>query len=206
MKGKSLLTARAQAAMRLGRAALVCFALILAGCRRSSEQRANPQPVGTPKTSSLIEALPQKPLPVCPTVLPLKIPSPTASRHHQIVLSWNASTSSAGPEDKSLGYCLYRSEKPITAKKLAGCRNCELINQNPIIGNGCVDVDVEDGQTYFYAALAIQAGKDPSWFSNKTRARIPRGLPTSRPSSSYPLCREPPPPKQAPNTPGLSDR
>ena len=206
MKGKNVLTVRTQAAIRLGRAALACSALILAGCRRSSEQRANSQPTSVPKTNPSIEAQLQKPLPVCPSGLALIIPSTTTDRHHQVVLSWNASSSSSGPQDKSLGYCLYRSGKPITAKKITECRNCELINQNPVSGTGCVDADVEDGKSYFYAALAIQAGKDPSWFSNKTKARVPRNLPTSHPSASYPLCREPPPSKQAPNAPGPSDR
>ncbi len=189
---------RGQAAMRATKAAMACLALILAGCRPSSEQRAEAQPAYV-RRSSPIEAQPAK-LPPCPPGLPLIIP-PIATARHQVVLSWNPSTSATGPLDKSLGYCLYRSEKPIRAKKLAECRNCELINQNPVIGTGCVDVDVEDGKTYFYAALAIQNGRSPSVFSNQAEAPIQRKPPMTHPASSYPLCREPSVTKEAPGRP-----
>jgi hypothetical protein len=186
--------------MHVGKAASACSVLILAVCSRVSERPANPQAVSTPKTVTAIQAPRQKPLPPCPVAPILNIQPPPRSRHHDVVLSWNPSTSSAGPQDKALGYCVYRSKKPITANKIEECRNCELISRNPVIGTGCVDVDVEDNQTYYYAALALQAGKQPSSFSNKAKAEV-RGT-DSRPHSpsSYPLCREPFAAKQGPNT------
>jgi hypothetical protein len=196
-----------QSGARIAKAAIVSFALILAGCK-GSEHRSDSRPAGNARQNIRTAAQSQKPLPPCPPGVAPKLQSATTSRrHHQVVLSWNPSTSSTGPQDKSLGYCLYRSDKPIPAKKIAECRNCELISPTPIMSTGCVDVDVEDGQTYFYAVLAVQAGKrDPSLFSNKAKAPIPRKRPGPHPPNSYPLCREPSPTNQVPSTPTVSNR
>jgi hypothetical protein len=200
MAGLNVRRIRGKSATHIAKTASACSVLILAVCSRVSERPTNPQTVSTPKPATAIQAPRQKSLPECPVGPILKNQLPPASRHHDVVLSWNPSTSSASPQDKALGYCLYRSNKPITANKIEECKNCELISRIPVIGTGCVDVDVEDNQTYYYAALAIQAGKQPSSFSNKTKAEIPKKAPSPHPPSAYPLCREPSLSQRGPNT------
>jgi hypothetical protein len=117
---------------------------------------------------------------------------PAAVVHHKVVLSWNPSVSAGQPGNDPVGYCLYRSKQQILAKKLKDCKDCEQVTHQPIIGTGCVDNLVKDGQTYFYVAIAINPGERTSEFSNQTMAVIPPDKESLGKPSSYPLCREPP--------------
>lgn len=179
---------RRKSALSVWITTMVCLAMILVGCK-TSEQTPNPKPMPLSRANAPAARM-EKPLPRCPSGSSAGFQSNPA-RHHRVVLSWNPSDSSAGPNDKSLGYCLYRSEKPIVAKKIAKCKNCESINEKPILSTGCVDVDVGDGKTYFYAVLAIRAKNPPSLFSNKAEVHIPKKETRADFSSSYPFCREP---------------
>lgn len=111
--------------------------------------------------------------------------------HHKVTLTWNASSPSADPARKAVGYCLYRSTTQNVAKLEPKCPDCEQINKTPIVGTGCVDDLVKDGATYYYVAMAINAGGTTSSSSNEAPAQIPPTKESngSVPVGSYPLCR-----------------
>jgi len=114
-----------------------------------------------------------------------------------VVLTWKASPSSSGPDDQSVGYCLYRSNKDITATELEDCKNCERVNRRPIVGGGCVDVHVKDGLTYYYVAGSIKIGSAVQELSHKTIAIIPTNPKKRQTSSQYPPCQPDSPPETA---------
>ena len=95
-----------------------------------------------------------------------------------------------------MGYCLYRSAtKNVADKKATGefrCTGCEQINFIPVTGTACIDTLVPDASTYYYVATAINQTGTLSTASNETRAEIPPGTQSIKPSltGSYPLCRE----------------
>jgi hypothetical protein len=117
-------------------------------------------------------------------------PSAAATGHHRVVLTWNASASSARPEDNAAGYCLYRSKKKDEARKNPTCSDCEQINPIPVAGTGCVDDLVQDHALYYYVATAISGQGKSSVSSNEIQVSIPDSQhSTVFPASPYPLCR-----------------
>jgi len=175
---------------------LACTVLTGNACNRSQQEPAV-QPADRTKARTEAPVL-QRPLPDCPPENASK-PSSAASElpgeataanlHHRVVLTWNASDSSTGPTDPAVGYCVYRSRKgPITANTLNRCRNCKRINRRPIVGTACVDNDVRDGRTYYYAAAAIRSGSALSSFSNKITAIIPSSAQSPQSASPHPSC------------------
>ena len=175
---------------------MACTLLTANACNRSQQEPAV-QPADRSKARTEAPIL-QRPLPDCPPENSSK-PSSAASdspgeataanHHHRVVLTWNASQSSSGPTDPTVGYCLYRSRKgAITANKLDRCQNCNRINLRPIVGTACVDNDVRDGHTYYYAAASIRPGSQLSSFSNKTTAIIPTNAKSPQSASPYPSC------------------
>lgn len=112
---------------------------------------------------------------------------------HKIVLRWNPSTSSSGVTDRSLRYCVYRSETAITAPRRLDCPSCLTITPNPIIGTSCMDNFGDGTKAYYYAATAIDAAGNESIFSNKMTARLSR-----QPGTSSAATRQAPQPCSAP--------
>jgi hypothetical protein len=174
-----------------------CSLLIANACSRST-QELTWQPADDSKAITRGPVL-QSPLPDCPPENSSKAPSAAASEssveqsaanhHHRVVLTWNASSSSTGPADPAVGYCLYRSRKgKIAANDLHRCKNCRRINRRPIVGTACVDNDVRDGDTYYYAAASIRSGSALSSFSNKATAIIPLSGKSPETASPYPSC------------------
>lgn len=165
---------------------LCCGLFLLSGCRRSDRENA----VVEQRSNANRQVLTQPPqLPDC-DLSPNQAESSMTSGHHRVVLTWNASSSSNGPGDQSVGYCIYRSRNgDITAKDLDHCNNCTRLNRRPIIGTGCVDAQVEDGATYYYVTSGIRGGSKVGLFSKKTTAAIPANAPPKSSDSPYPLCR-----------------
>ncbi len=133
---------------------------------------------------------PEPQLPRCP--LAGARPSSAIAGHHTVTLSWKASLPSAHPEDNTVGYCLYRSQKKHVAKKNARCSECEQVNAVPIVGTSCVDDLVADGATYYYVSTAINPQGTLSTSSNEIPVSIPASKSTAgRASATSPLCRRP---------------
>jgi len=186
-----------QAVKRLLPVIFACSFLIANACSRSP-QELNWQPADDSKAITQGPVLPH-PLPDCPPENSSKPASRAASEllgeesaanhHHHVVLNWKASSSSAGPTDPAVGYCLYRSRKDkITANDLNGCENCKRINRRPIVGTACVDSDVGDGRTYYYAVASIRSGSPLSSFSNNATAVIPSDAKSPQSASPFPSC------------------
>jgi hypothetical protein len=186
-----------QAGRRLLQVIFACSLLTANACSRS-RQEPTVQPGDHSRARTEVPVL-ARPLPDCPPENSAKPPSSAASEllgeesaanhHHRVVLTWNASTSSTGPTDATVGYCLYRSEKQdITAKNFNDCMNCKQINGRPIVGTACVDNNVRDGGKYYYVVGAIRVGSPLSPFSNKTIAIIPSNAKSPQSASPYPSC------------------
>jgi hypothetical protein len=162
----------------------ICPALIVAGCSESPKTTTDPPTADAPKNVAKMKAS-QSPS-ECPGALASQ---PTG---HKVVLTWNLSTSSKGPDDKSLGYCVYRSDQKIVVDTLDGCTDCKKITPTPIFGTGCVDDFGSDPNVhYYYAAIAVGPNGQRSRFSNKTSAKLPRMKKESRSglNQTYPACR-----------------
>lgn len=181
-----------QACRRLLEVIFACTLLTANACNRSrQEPTVQPAAHSTARTEAAVLA---QPLPDCPQNPLEKPPSleesePKADHHHSVVLTWNASPSSQGPTDPTLGYCLYRTGKQdISAKNLDHCIKCKRVNLRPIVGTACVDNTVRDGGKYYYVAGAIQVGNPLSSFSKKTIAIIPSNAKSPQSANPYPLC------------------
>lgn len=163
----------------------------------SRSLRANTQTAETPKKNGALPAPAQPGLPRCPEVdRPAPPPLSPETVHHTVTLSWNPSTSAANAGNQSVGYCLYRSQKPGIPKKISECTMCVQVNSLAIAGTACVDNQVQDGETYHYVvtyvvarANANKAETSPS--SNEATAHIPINSKSAKSPSvaSYPLCR-----------------
>jgi hypothetical protein len=91
-----------------------------------------------------------------------------------VTLSWNPSVpASAHPRDAVIGYIVYRSTTP---------RNTSAppINTQRLTGTGCVDTQVQPGETYYYVARAVSASGALSSPSNEVAVRIPVSAPGSK--------------------------
>jgi len=170
--------------MRVLKAAVPCLLILLSGCRKPTEATAAPQSVekAPPQVKTRPPELPDCDLP------PGKVEASRAAGNHRVLLTWNPSASSSGPNDETVGYCLYRSTKDIRAKDLKNCENCERVNRRPIIGGGCTDANVKDGLTYYYVAGSTRIGSAVQDLSHKTIAIIPTKSKKRQISSQYPLC------------------
>jgi len=167
--------------LRIVRVTVTCAPLLVAGCSRSPE--TTPQAVGDLKPAAQMKVS-QTP-PECPGALASQ---PTG---HKVLLKWKASASSTGPNDRVLGYCVYRSDHNIVADTLEGCRECRKITPTPIFGTACVDDFGNDSNTYYYAAVTLDPRGKRSKFSNKTSASSTRMHSRSRfgDDQTYPACR-----------------
>jgi hypothetical protein len=159
----------------------ICAALLVVDCSKNVKTTADPQ-----KMIAEVKAF--RSPPECPGALASQ---PTG---HKVLLTWNVSKSSSGPDDKSIGYCIYRSDHPIVADTIEGCKDCQKITPTAIFGAGCVDDFGSDPNAYYYyAAIAIGSDGQRSKFSNKTRSKLSK-KPLSFQSGSnqtYPACRPP---------------
>lgn len=180
---------------------VLCVAIVVVyGFRLAATSRwANPDPGGNPRSAEISKADAlrpalgdPKPLRCPPAGLSTLQPS-SATGHHKVTLTWNASIPSANPESKAVGYCLYRSKNRNAAKKNPTCTTCEQVNSIPVAGTGCIDDLVEDGAAYYYVVTAINATEKISASSNETPAQIPlnKQATNSAAAGSYPLCRAP---------------
>jgi len=179
--------------MRALKAAVACVLILLSGCRKSTEVTAAPQSVENvqPQVQTRAGELPDCDLP------PKKLETAKTAGNHRVLLKWNPSASSSGPNDPSVGYCLYRSNEDIRAKDLKNCENCERVNRRPIVGSGCIDANVKDGLTYYYVAGSTRIGSAVQELSHKTSAIIPTKPKKRQTSSQYPLCQADGPPETA---------
>jgi hypothetical protein len=91
---------------------------------------------------------------------------------HKVTLRWNASSSSKGPNDTTIGYCLYRSDSEIKATRLDDCLTCQKVTPTPILGTSCVDNFGDGSKTYYFAAIAINSSGNKSVFSNRIAASL----------------------------------
>lgn len=170
--------------LRFLRIMAFCPALILAGCSDNPKATIDPQAADAPKNNAQTNVS-QSPS-ECPGALASQ---PTG---HKVVLTWNLSTSSKGLNDKSLGYCVYRSEHKIAADTLEGCGDCKKITPTPIYGTGCVDDFGNDPNVhYYYAAIAIGPNGQRSKFSNRATGKLPGMKKRSKSGGeqTYPACR-----------------
>jgi hypothetical protein len=95
---------------------------------------------------------------------------------HSVKLSWNASTSSSGPKDEKILYCLYRTKDgPVQKDTNSPCSNCQRVTKFAVQGTSTdPDGDVEDRAHYCYVAVAVNTKtKEISGFSNQAAAVIP---------------------------------
>jgi hypothetical protein len=186
-----------QAGKRLLEAIFTCSLLIPNACSQSPQESTVQQAARLRAVRDA--AVLQHPLPDCPpenASKPASAATPeslreqsSANHHHNVVLAWKASSSSTGPMDPAVGYCLYRSRQDdITANDLDRCNNCKRINRRPIVGTACVDQDVQDGHTYYYAVASIRSGSALSSFSNKTIAMVPSTGKSPQSVPPYPSC------------------
>ena len=176
-----------------------CLVFVLNGCQRNSEshrETAAPasQKIVAPERKPILRLCPDAPYPM----LHAKDP---ATGHHRVFLKWNASTSATGSDPKELGYCLYRTQKPGRAKDCPKkYRECEQVNLVPVNGTRCVDELVKDNSTYYYVAIAVTS-TETSTTSEEAIAEVPAAGKRNPPppdADSYPVCRTPIPPSQAP--------
>ena len=181
--------------MRIPKAVVACLLVLLSACRKPTDATTTPPPVD--KTPPQIKARPPE-LPDC-DLPPGKREAATKEGNHRVLLTWNPSASSSGADDQSVGYCLYRSRKDITAKKLQDCKNCERVNRRPVPGSGCVDTHVKDGRTYYYVAGATKVGSPVERLSDKTIAIIPANPKRRKFSTLYPVCEPDGPPATPPS-------
>jgi hypothetical protein len=103
----------------------------------------------------------------------------TAPSVHSVKLSWIPSTSSTGPNDRNISYCLYRTkggrvQESNLAPPNSPCVKCQRVTQQPVPDIQSTDAYVENGVHYCYVVIAIdnRNGK-VSIFSNQADAIIP---------------------------------
>ena len=167
-----------------------------AACNRqpSPTSPVNRQPRESGEQKKIAASTPLPP-PSCP---PAGLPPLSRARpgtgHHKVTLAWNASVNSSQPGKDVAGYCLYRSTKPLAAKKNPRCSQCEQVNVTPIASLSCMDDLVKDNTTYYYVAAAINRSGMISPASNEIVAVIPpgsqsRAVSPVSPPQVPPLCR-----------------
>jgi hypothetical protein len=83
-----------------------------------------------------------------------------AIKTHSVTLSWTASVSA-----NVIGYNLYRSTTPGS--------NYTQVNSALISGTSYTDSVVQAGQTYYYAATAIDSSQNESGYSTEVNAIVP---------------------------------
>jgi hypothetical protein len=171
---------------------LIVFQAVGPACRDSNVSRVRLKLEDAPSERQMALKSPSPVPPVCPAagVAPLERAQP-GTGDHNVVLMWNASVPSNNPDNRAVGYCLYRSKKSKVAKKNPTCSECEQINSIPIAGTSCVDDLVQDSATYYYVATAISGSGQLSSPSNEIPVVIPRSKKSvgAASTSSPPLCR-----------------
>jgi hypothetical protein len=173
--------------------AVACMWQSLCGFSQVPVSNHSLQPMAPGNAKASATAAKAAPL-FCPAAgFPMLLQSAPGVGHHTVVLSWNASTPSPGPQDSAVGYCLYRSEKKGAAKQNANCRDCEQVNRVPIAAIRCVDDVVKNGATYYYVVTAINAKGKLSLPSNEVVAAVPAGKQSlnSASTGSFSVCRGP---------------
>jgi len=155
----------------------ICAALLVVGCSKNVTTTADPQKM--PAEAKAFQSPPE-----CPGALASQ---PTGRR---VLLTWNLSKSSTGPGDKSIGYCVYRSDHPIVADTIEGCKDCRKITPTAIFGAGCVDDFGNDPNVYYYyAAIAIGSNGQRSKFSNKTKSKLSKSRSLFNPATTRLILR-----------------
>ncbi len=144
-------------------------------------------PTGLALAQIPVEKNPPKSI-MCP------VPGSTAPQqpagHHTVTLTWKANAPSTNRATNAVGYCLYRRKKASIPKKIADCKDCELVSPLPIVGTGCVDNSVQDGVTYYYVVTAANQFSRISDASNEAPAKVPlTETPMPGATPLYPLCR-----------------
>ena len=169
---------------------LACGTLELVSCKRDSESHRE---MAAPVPQKVVAAEQKAPLGPCPDApYPMLQAKDPATGHHRVFLRWDASTSGSGSDPKELGYCLYRTQKPGSAKDCPkNYPKCEQVNVVPVRGTRCVDELVKDSTTYYYVAIAITSA-DKSTTSEEAIAEVPAAGKRNPPppvADSYRACR-----------------
>ena len=170
----------------------IAVVLPLSDCRRDIPSENSIKAASESDGSIALQRVQQASLPLCPPGLSEGTSIAANEMHHKVVLTWNPPVSAGHAGNQAIGYCLYRTRQQILVKKLRDCTDCERVTPKPIIGTGCVDPIVQDGKTYFYAALTINPENERSDFSNQTIVVIPPNKESDRRPTSLPSCREQP--------------
>lgn len=179
---------------------LACLIPLLSSCNRPSE--SNPELV-VPQTQRIAIAERKPTLPPCPNApYPVLQATDPGTGHHRVFLKWNASASESPTEPNSLGYCLYRTQTNDATKDCPNHSDCEKVTPVPALGTRCVDDIVKDRTKYRYFAIAINAQGKISSPTKAAIAKIPAAgqqNPAPSDAASYPSCRAPASPNQAPH-------
>jgi len=131
--------------------------------------------------------------PPCPPAGLPPAQSSSATGHHKVILSWNASSPSPKAPSLAVGYCLYRSVTKDAPQKNPTCQQCEPVNKVAVMGTSCVDDLVADQTTYYYVVTAVDSHGNPSSPSNEAFAVIAdqQTSPSGGNSPMPPACRAP---------------
>jgi hypothetical protein len=172
---------------------LACAMFALNSCRRDSESHRG-MAASVPKI--VAAAQPLTPLGPCPNAPTRMLQAQhSATGHHRVFLTWNASLSARGSDPNALGYCLYRTQ---TAGRAKDCPTkypkCEQVNVVPVHGTRCVDELVKDNTTYYYVAIGINSASAISTTSEEAIAEVPAAGKLNQPppgADSFPACRVP---------------
>ena len=151
---------------------IACLMVPLNGCNRDVESRRKGPPAAAQNVAAVEQNRLLPPCPKAPYAM-LQANHPNVG-HHKVFLRWNASSSASEVGPNGLGYCLYRTQAPGTAKNCpAKHPKCEQINVEPVRGTRCVDDLVKDTTTYYYVALAITFANGKSTASEEAIAQVP---------------------------------
>lgn len=167
--------------------------LALAACSRSSHREDRIVLTDVPSAKAMAAA--PAGFWTCPGIVASQL-----SDLHKVTLRWNASSSSTGPNDTTIRYCLYRSDSEIRATGLDDCPTCQKVTPTPIIGTSCIDNFGDGSKTYYFAAIAVNSSGYKSVFSNKIAASLSGKKANTQASNVQPpqLCRLSDGPNQTP--------
>ena len=188
MGPRDLATQHLRLAVRFAIWVGVGILLFASGCNRKSESRIHIELTDAQVAKPVAPSVQENSPPICPPAdLGNAAGTSSTPSVHSVKLSWIPSTSSTGPNDRNISYCLYRTkggrvQESNLAPPNAPCVKCQRVTQQPVPDIQSTDAYVENGVHYCYVAIAIdnRNGKI-SVFSNQADAVIP-------PSQEQPYC------------------
>lgn len=177
---------RPRSAVRIALIVALPILVVLTGCTHDSGSRIHVELRDTPQSKPAAQTAAPKDYPCPETNLGDTNGHLVSPEGHNVKLSWNPSTSSTGPNDVNILYCLYRTKGGAVQKDTTSpCSDCQRVTKFAVQGTTTdPDGDVEIGSRYCYVAVAVDVrNKKVSGFSNPAPALIP---PASGPFSCDP--------------------